>query len=359
MLEPLKQKLEHYQRHISSIGLIGGFVLDNLTLRRIDLLFENLVFLTYIGICAISIIFLSFAENERWQGKWPEKWRTPFLLLLQFAFGGLFSGFFIFYSRSGTISASWPFLLALLGLLIGNEVLKKRYLVMTFRVSVFFAVLFSFFIFYIPVIAREVSPQMFLLSGGVSLVLIILFINLLSTIVRDKMRSSIRAVGISIASIYLAINIMYFTNILPPIPLSMKASGVYHEVHRVGADYLGLEEVSVERFDFLRVYKKIHVRPGAPVFVYSSVFAPTDIQTTIVHEWQFKDVEGDWVTASKIPFPITGGRDGGYRGYSYKNHTTPGKWRVNIENDRGQMIGRVKIEIIQVDVDPTVVQKTL
>src|SRR3989344_746768 len=124
----LKEKLAPYIRHWSSISLIGGFILDNLTLRRIDLFFENLVFLIYIGICAISITFLSFHEAGRLQGRWAEKLHTPFLLLLQFAFGGLFSGFFIFYTRSATLAASWPFLLILLALLIGNEVLKKRYL---------------------------------------------------------------------------------------------------------------------------------------------------------------------------------------------------------------------------------------
>ena len=41
---------------------------------------------------------------------------------------------------------------------------------------------------------------------------------------------------------------------------------------------------------------------------------------------------------------IAGGRDGGYRGYSLTT-VNSGNWRVNIETERGQLIGRVKFKV--------------
>ena len=43
----------------------------------------------------------------------------------------------------------------------------------------------------------------------------------------------------------------------------------------------------------------------------------------------------------------------------YKLHTQPGRWRVNIETERGQLIGRLKFEIIRVPTDPSLETKTL
>ncbi|OPX31632.1 hypothetical protein B1H10_08545 [candidate division KSB1 bacterium 4484_188] len=44
-------------------------------------------------------------------------------------------------------------------------------------------------------------------------------------------------------------------------------------------------------------------------------------------------------------YQISGGRKGGYRGYTYKTHVTPGKWRVEIVTEDERILGRIGFEI--------------
>lgn len=336
-----------YERSLSSIALIGGFILDSLTLRRVDLLIENLVLGSYIIVAAFGIMLLNLYRGGVLRGKLIEKTHQFLPIIIQFAFGGLFSGFLVFYSRSASFFASWPFLLVLAVLFIGNEVFKKKYIQLTFQLSVFFFVLFSYFIFYIPVLTKKMGDGIFILSGIISLGVIFLFFYILfKTAPLPFQKNKKYTIG-SIIGIYLFINLFYFTNIIPPLPLSLKEVGVYHSVVRVGNSYHVEYEPSPKS-----VFKRsttIHVVAGQPVYVFSAVFAPTALNTSIVHHWQYyNETSGKWVTSSKIPFSILGGRDGGYRGYTRKSNIFPGKWRVTIENARGQTIGRTVFTVEQI-----------
>lgn len=340
-----KEKLARLGRHWSSISLIGGFVFDFFTLWRIDLWLEDLIFIVYIFVAALGITYLTLHEAGMVRGKWADRFHFAFLIVLQFVFGGLFGRFFIFYSRSGSISASWPFLIFFVALFVINERLRDRYTLFTYRMSVFFITLFSFLIFYIPIIAGDMGPSQFLLSGTVSVLLMAAFGWLLFSLVRDKSKFHHRRLVISIGSIFLVINLMYFTNLIPPIPLSIESEGVYHDVHREGDGYVGTHEPA-PWYEFFKRYETVHLGVGERIYAFTSVFAPTRINTTVIHEWQhYDETKKSWVTASRIPFEIVGGRDGGYRGYSFKDHTQPGRWRVNIKTDRNQLIGRLKFEI--------------
>jgi len=53
----------------------------------------------------------------------------------------------------------------------------------------------------------------------------------------------------------------------------------------------------------------------------------------------------DYVTTDRIGFPISGGRDDGYRGFTVKQRVTPGDWRVDVETDDGRILGRVSFRV--------------
>ncbi|TSC69737.1 MAG: hypothetical protein G01um101470_995, partial [Parcubacteria group bacterium Gr01-1014_70] len=169
--EKTKEYFRHYERHLSSAGLIVGFVVDNLTLKRIDLLFENLVLFSYLAVAGVGIFFVNMREEGRLRNKFFEEIHEFLPVIVQFAFGNLFSGLFVFYSRGSSFSHNWPFIVLLLGLLIGNEFFKERYMRLTFHVSVFFVALFSFFIFFVPVVAGAMGVWVFLVSGAAALVI--------------------------------------------------------------------------------------------------------------------------------------------------------------------------------------------
>jgi len=175
----LKNWFFKYERRISSGALLFGFVFDNLTLTRIDLLYDNLVLISYLFVAGASIVLLHIIQAKNLNGRVFSNMRHILPISLQFAFGGLFSGFAIFYTRSASLLASWPFLLVLFGLLIGNEFLRGTYRRLTFQVSVFFFAVFSFMIFYIPTLLGTMGALVFLLSGAVSLLLVWGFVRAL------------------------------------------------------------------------------------------------------------------------------------------------------------------------------------
>ena len=73
----------------------------------------------------------------------------------QFAFGSLWSAFLVFSARSGVFVASWPFLLILAGLFIGNEVFRAYHSRFIFTSVLLFFALLSYAIFMVPVFTED------------------------------------------------------------------------------------------------------------------------------------------------------------------------------------------------------------
>jgi hypothetical protein len=53
------------------------------------------------------------------------------------------------------------------------------------------------------------------------------------------------------------------------------------------------------------------------------------------------------IHADKISIKITGGREGGYRAYSFKQRLDPGYWRVDVETEDGRVAGQVSVEVAE------------
>ncbi|HEY7532205.1 MAG TPA: DUF2914 domain-containing protein, partial [Nitrospiraceae bacterium] len=49
--------------------------------------------------------------------------------------------------------------------------------------------------------------------------------------------------------------------------------------------------------------------------------------------------------ADRIPIKISGGREGGYRAYTFKQRLDSGDWRVDVETEDGRIIGRVSVRV--------------
>jgi len=344
-----EELLHWYERYISPIALVVGFLLDNFFfLTRIDILQTHLIFFSYLILVGASIILLHFIEAGRMRNRYVVHASPLIPVVMQFAFGGLFSGYLALYSRSASIAVSWIFVLIIAGLLIGNERFRHLYSQLVFQVSLYFTVLFSFLIFFLPVVLLHIGPLMFIMSGITSLLVITLFIWLLDRVVPEIVRKDIRRIVVVIAVIFGSFNILYFANIIPPLPLALKDAGVYHSVVRTsGGDYQLLAEPVPWYASYLQYNTQYHATAGEGVYVYSAIFAPSGLSTVILHQWQRYD-EGLhlWMTADILRFAIVGGRDGGYRGYSFKSAPIPGKWRVNVITEYGQLIGRISFTVM-------------
>jgi MFS family permease len=344
---------EKNERYISPLTVLAGFTWDNLTLQRIDLWIDNLILVIYLVIAGTCILFLNAYFVGRLSGRFFDEAAGVAPFLMQFSFGGLFSAFVIFYSRSGSLAASWPFLAILVFLLLGNEVFRKRYARLAFQLCIFFFTVFSYLIFAVPLLLNNLGSMMFLISGFCSLVIISLFSLFLYFAAPQFVKQSWRWFLGGIVVIYLFFNFLYFTNIIPPVPLSLKDGGIAHAVSQIRFNYTAqIEKVPWYLFldDFNPVF---HWQPGQRVYCYASVFAPTEIKTEVFHRWSlFDENTKKWIEKTKVSYDIVGGKDGGYRGYSYKQNVQAGKWRVDVINERGQLLGRLNFEVVQSDSAP-------
>ncbi len=324
---------------------MGGFVLDNLTFRRIDQTLDLVILLSYLVVAVYLLIHLTKVESQAESAQAGGKWQGLALFGLQWVYGGLASASFIFYFRSGTIASSWPFLLALLSMLIGNELLKERYGKLIFRLVVFAFVLLSFVTLVLPVVLRSIGPAVFLAGVVVSLLLLYVCLWLLVRFV-PQVANAVRGTAVlAIAIMYALITLAYFANIIPPVPLALKDAQVAYSVTRNASGYqiAAFQETWYQR---LWPGRTVIISSGKSLFLYTAIFAPTNLDADIVHVWQkYNDKTGDWETLSRIPYSISGGVSSGYRGYSQKSNVTEGKWRVNVETSRGQTIGSVRFNV--------------
>ena len=152
------------------------------------------------------------------------------------------------------------------------------------------------------------------------------------------------------------INILYFTNLIPSIPLSLKSGDIYHFLSRDASGNYIVQNENSGWLGYFRLYPDFHEVAGAPIYAFSAVFSPSDLNLTIVHQWQHYDsATGKWQTVGTIYLPVVGGRDGGFRTFSVWTNATAGLWRVNVKTLSGKIIGTMRFNVVSVPTLPSLV----
>lgn len=335
------------QKYAPIFFFICGFLWDSLTLGRIDRLYDRMVLLTHLSSLTICLYLFNLADDGRWRETFFEKYEEYLPLAIQFFLGGLCSAYVIYYSRSVSFTKTLSFFVILVILLLANELLKKRISNKYLQFSAYFFVNFTFFTFFIPVLVKEMSMFIFLVSGAISLtttLILIIYIYANSPSTRKELHAG-KMLGL-IAGIYLMINTFYFLNLIPPVPLALEKGFVAYNIDKSDNTY----EVTYEKvlwYQFWNDDNRTHsYTEASDVFVFTSIFAPTELTTTVAHRWKWKNPNtGDWEITDRIEYDITGGRDGGYRGYTYKSGIMEGLWEVDVITEDDQIIGNVNFEI--------------
>jgi hypothetical protein len=336
---------DKYQHIIMPAALVGGFILDIFTLNRIDQIFDNVILITHLLVVATTIILL-FSRETLFGKKFLSLKRVAWLqTAMVFSFGALFSGFIIFYTRSGSLLTSWPFILSMILLMLGTEFKKKYFEKLTLQIVIFYLAIISWITFFIPVVFKRMGDIIFLLSTFASLIVIGLFFILLHKINPLRFNLHRKKLTRSITLILIVFNLLYFLNIIPPIPLSLKYQAVYYEVQKLNPGYSAQYEEAVWYNFWQKRSRNMHWRPGEDIFVFTQVFAPTNLETKIDHEWEFYD-KGNrrWEKRDIISLSIAGGRADGYRGFSKKEVLEYGKWRVKTSTN-GKTLGVLFFDI--------------
>lgn len=325
------------------VFFFSGVAYDTLTLTRIDRLQDNLLLLIYLLLLGLLIVLTGRLGIEpapdREQlatlspfARWMLQARPYYPMAVQFLLGGLFSAYAIFYSRSAI------FFVLLVLLLVANEFLRDRLSSLRLLVSLYALVCFAFFTFFLPVMTGLMNAAIFLLGAGLSAVVTFRVVHLIYRSNPD--RSKREAVGVT-APAFALIGLLigcYFLNWIPPVPLSMKFGGIYHEVKKSGDRF----ELSFER-QWYQVWKRSDSTFPAnePIYCFTAVFAPVALDTTVYHHWYFRSNSSKpFAHADRIPIKISGGREGGYRAYTFKQRLDPGDWRVDVETEDGRIVGR-------------------
>jgi hypothetical protein len=340
--------ISRHEGMLSAVSMIGGFAFDNYAYRRIDLPNTQALFIGYLTVAGIAIILLHLFATRAADGKPMPRWHSVLPMATQFTLGALWSGFLIFYARGAVLTESWPFLLVLVAIFFGNEVFKKYHSQLVFTAILYAFALFSYFIVTVPLFTHTVGPFTFLISGCAAFVVFLFFLRIVKWAGQAQWRRARWQIALGAGLVYATLTAFYFTGTLPPLPLALADKGVYHFVKRDGDVYQAQGEAQawMTRFGKPPV---LHIAPGQPVYVYSAVFAPIELSTTVTHRWQhYNRIRNKWTTVSKVSFAINGGRDGGYRNYTIQHKVWDGDWRVDVKNADGRSIGRIRFQVVSV-----------
>ena len=349
-----------YERQISAASLAGGFAFDSASFGRIDHAVTQAVFIVYLLVAGIAIAVLHVLESRPDGSKPSDKTRTILVAVTQFALGCLLSGFCVFYIRSASITSSWPFLLAMAAIFIGNEYMRRYHARLVFSALLFFFALYSYAILLVPIVIGRIGRIPFLISGAVAVMFFFFFMQALARLGHERYRGARMQVFIGMVLITLFLNLAYFLRLLPPLPLVLTDAGVYHEVKRVGADFQAQQEEEPAEWQALfGTHAIMHVQKGAKLYLYNAVFAPRGLHTRLVHDWQWLNPGKGWQTQQRLPVDIAGGREDGYRFYTTKSAPRPGQWQVNIMTGDGRSVGRVRFAVEEQAVPPATAMKVL
>ena len=345
-----------------AVCFLSGVTYDTLTLTRIDRLLDNLILLLYLVLLGALIVLTGrlgvepSSDRESWSRfpltRWVFASRPYYPMASQFLLGGLFSAYAIFYSRSATFTGTAVFFALLIMLLVANEFLRDRLSNLRLLIGLYAVVCFAFFTFFLPVITGYMNSIIFVIGAMLSVAVVLRVAQLIYRNNPDRSRRE--AIGMTVpASVLIGMLVgFYFLNWIPPVPLSFKFGGIYHDVKRAGDQF----ELAFEK-EWYELWKRSDTTYPAntPIYCFTGVFAPVDLNTTIYHHWYFRpNSDKPFTHADRIPIKISGGREGGYRAYSFKQGLDPGDWRVDIEAADGRIVGRVSVTVVeQGDRQPT------
>lgn len=339
----MKNRLAQLRAYLPVIAFFAGFLWDALTIGRSVTPADLWILSGYLAGAAALLWWLGHRRHTftaagledgtqapvpvaSFLSSWWE--RAPYLLL-QFLFGGLFSALFIFYFKSSSHLTAVLWSLGLGGLLVANEFINDKYHRFTLTWALFGLCAMLLFNFLLPFMVGSIGMVWFYLStlAGAG------FTHWL----RKKTPGCPgRAAPVWIIAGMLAV--AYPLDLIPPVPLVKRDIQVGRNFERVGDEYrLTLEKAPWWVF-WREVSDEVHLAPGERLYCVSAVFAPGGLSTRLYHRWEHYEPMRGWVTASRMGFGLFGGRDGGFRGYTYKQEVAPGQWRVHVETESGRTV---------------------
>lgn len=320
---------QHRKVLVSFLVFLLGFMIDVLTIRRIDSpfnLFQHGFYLLILG------IFLVFEMRKQNLWKYHD-------LVVHFLFGSLLSLSTIFYYTSASLFSGLLFLLLLLGLMLANEIHQIRAYGLPVRVILFSVCSLLYFCFLYPIILGKIGVLPFWL-GILTSVFILLLLWFLNFKRKFKLDTKLLFLSLGVHALFV---MAYYTALIPPVPMAIKKMGVYYGVEKRDDQYIG-QYLNQDSYFFTKEFK---TRPDDRIFILVSIFSPTHFRDQIHLKWYRYDDQKGKILEDNIPLNILGGRDEGFRGYASKQYYAEGKWEVFVETSDGRELGRLRFQVVK------------
>ena len=277
---------------------------------------------------------------------WParfERYRGYHESLVHFLFGGLLSAYTIFYFKSSSLINSAVFMLVLVGLLVLNERPFFRSRGVSVKFLLFSLCTASFFTYLVPILSGSIGLSTFTVAICLSLLTTSLFLKAIMPNV-DRLLRPTRHLLAPALSVQILFSGLYYLGALPPVPLSVQYIGIFHEVERRGDAFLLYHENPSWRF-WHNGDQVFRARDDDRIYGYARIFSPTRFDDEVFVRWLNETAPGEWATSDRIRIHITGGREEGFRGYTYKENYTTGHWQMRVETQDGRELGRIYFEV--------------
>jgi Protein of unknown function (DUF2914) len=331
----LYQRVAKLADFLPAIFFFAGFVWDALTIGHNVATSDLLIFTVYLLSAGILLFIMSrpsfilvdpaeIPKVFRWffSTSWP-------YLGLQFLFGSLLSALFILYFKSANHALAILMSVLLGVLLIANEFLENAYRRFTLSWTLFGLCAMLLFNFLLPFLLGSVHAIWFYLSTLLGAAMVIFLYS------KTPQNSG------SILPVWLIAGFLMFAysiDMIPPVPLVKRDIAIAYDIKKVDNHYY----LTQQRVGWWAIWSKTSNRltltPGQRVYCFSSIFAPTGLEARLYHDWQKYSKKNGWQSQSRVGFDVSGGRQNGYRGYTYKTNLSPGKWRVSVETENKKTI---------------------
>lgn len=337
--------MKSLRRFYPLLAFLGGFVWDALTIGQRVRVMDFWRLGGFLLGAALLVFWLAARERRQavaplpaddWRGRLADlRWQAPYLAL-QFFFGGIFSALFILYFKSAGHLGTWLTAALLGALLVGNEFAGKRYEQRFTLIWALFALnAILLFNFALPHAVGSLHPLWFYASTAFGMVLTMA----LWFLVPGRPGRLFPAWAVC-AALLLA----WWLDMIAPVPLVKQDMAVGHDFSLQQGRYL-LQVEPAPSWQFWRDQAAtVHLMEGERLYAVSAVFAPLGVTAGLEHRWEVREATG-WRLAYRNRFQSTGGRERGFRGYSWVLDPHPGEWRFIVATQDGRTIGILPLTI--------------
>lgn len=337
-----KNFYQSHERYFPALFFALGLIFDILTQAPIDDFLGLLQQTTYL---LLALLFLTFVTSPsavipaRWSQKnWAQNLWTYREEAFAFIMGALLNTYSILYFKSASFISSFLFLLLIMVATTLNEVKRVRSNHYFFPVFIFSFCLISYFICLIPLFTHTIGVGTFLLSLAASALFGVPYFNW-SKQKRDRPHAQF--IFLLTQALFL---VLYFSALIPPIPLSMKSMGIYHQVKKVEEKFELSQSSPLWHF-WKKGDQVFKAREGDKVYFYGRIFSPGGLKAQLQIKWWHWQKD-QWSLWDNIKLTVTGGREEGFRAHTYKSNFEEGDWKIEVETEDGREVGRIYFKIV-------------